>query len=158
MVLCVKALLRLEKQPRTLALANCMQHRGIMTEIAVVPAPDETPRTAPHQNEQHQKCARTLSSSGYVVRRVLYHHACYPPSTTRKNQRDRAIMFRAVAVTALAVALMLAILWLVSRDDHHYHDGQAANRPQQEQEEEALTRMNPLLALSRFVRMLRDHS
>lgn len=67
-------------------------------------------------------------------------------------------MLRAVAVTALAVALVLAILWLVSRDDHHYHDGQGANRPPQEQEEDALTRMNPLLALSRFVRMLRDRS
>ena len=159
MVLSVKALLLLEKPPRTLALTDCMPHRVAMTEISVVPAAaEETPRAAlaPYHQHEQQRCARPPSHSGYSVRRVLYHHACYPPNTSRKNQRDRAIMLRAVGVTALAVILVLAILWLVSRDDHHHHDGQGANM--QEQAESALTRMNPLLALSRLEKMSRDHS
>ena len=113
-----------------------MLHRT-MTEITVVPTAEKCERPMISQKQPdtyHDLRAGNHTGlpnlqyvpplphrTGYTARRVLQHHAqCYYVKN-RKNQRETAVMLRAVAVTLLALVLVLVMLWLVSS----FRDNQA---------------------------------
>lgn len=106
-----------------------------MTEITVVPTAEkcERPMISQKQPDTHHDLRAGNHTAlpnlqylppprtGYTARRVLQHHAQFYYFKNRKNQRETAVMLRAVAVTLLALVLVFVILWLVSS----FRDSQA---------------------------------